>query len=427
MIQAVPVRQTLKRHSECEPADGPSLLLSEHPLKDGDSCHIGSQAAIPFSSACEPGQALAVSNSRAILYGCFGARSNTRAMVSRALPGRDPEAARIIRCRLVATLLTASRWVFLLAGFLAVTSTGCSIKKMAVNKVGDALASGGTTFAADDDPDLVKAAVPFSLKLMESLLAESPKHRGLLLASASGFAQYSYAFVQQEADETEERDPAAALALRARAQRLYLRARNYGLRGLEVAHPGFEKALRADPAQALATTRKADVPLLYWTAASWAAAISVSKQNADLIADLPLAQALMDRALALDESYDQGAIHSFLITYEMSRQGGEGDPAARSRRHFERAVALSGGKQAGPYLAYAEAVCLKQQDRAGFESLLRKALAINPDDQPASRLVNLVMQRRARWLLARIDDLILPPVPADGAPATSPDNAKGLE
>src|SRR5690242_3740890 len=71
---------------------------------------------------------------------------------------------------------------------------GCAVKKLAINKLGDALASPGTTFSADNDPAFIRDAVPFSLKLMESLLAESPRHRGLLLASASGFTQYAYAF-----------------------------------------------------------------------------------------------------------------------------------------------------------------------------------------------------------------------------------------
>src|SRR3954453_18854429 len=89
---------------------------------------------------------------------------------------------------------------------LALVQSGCSFKRFAVNQVGNALAGGGTTFASDDDPELVKAAVPFSLKLMESLLAESPRHEGLLFATASGFTQYSYAFVQQDADEMEGKD-----------------------------------------------------------------------------------------------------------------------------------------------------------------------------------------------------------------------------
>ena len=292
---------------------------------------------------------------------------------------------------------------------VCVLCSSCSFRRIAVNKLGNALASSGDTFASDNDPELIKAAVPFSLKLMESLLAESPKHKGLLFATASGFTQYAYAFVQQDADELEDTDVAAATEMKARARKLYLRARDYGLRGLEVNHRGIETALYNDPQQAVLVATKKDVPLLYWTAVSWAAAISDAKDNPDLIADLPKVEALIDRALELDESFDHGAIHSFLITYEMSRQGAPGDPVARTREHFDRAVELSNGQLAGPFVAYAEAVCVQKQDLAGFKSMLERALAIDPDARPEWRLVNLIMQRRAQWLLSRADDLFLTP------------------
>src|SRR6516225_6260257 len=108
--------------------------------------------------------------------------------------------------RLLNTLLLR----LLPAGFLWVTATGCSIHKYALNKASDALSQSGNTFASDDDPELIKAAAPFSLKLMESVLAENPRHVGLLTAAASGFTQYSFAFVQQDADELEVHDLAAA-------------------------------------------------------------------------------------------------------------------------------------------------------------------------------------------------------------------------
>ena len=153
-------------------------------------------------------------------------------------------------------------------------TTGCTtLKHSAVNQVGNALASGGTTYAADDDPALIQAAAPFSLKLMESVLAETPDHPGLLLAATSGFTQYAYAFVQEDADELQDKDHAAATALYRRANRMYLRAHRYGLHGLAVAHPDFPAALRRDPVAAARVCTAADVPLLYWTAASWCAAI----------------------------------------------------------------------------------------------------------------------------------------------------------
>jgi len=286
---------------------------------------------------------------------------------------------------------------------------GCSsVNHVAVNTLGDALASGGTAFASDNDPQLIRDATPFTLKLMESLLADNPRHPGLLFAASSGFTQYSYAFVQQDADELEGRDVAGANQLRARARGLYLRGRDYGLRGLELAHPGLTTKLRGNPHEAVKICRTEDVRLLYWTAASWAAAIALSKDDPVLIAELPIAETLIDRALELDEAYDYGAIHGFLITYEMARAGGTGDPVARSRQHFDRAMALTQGGQASPLVAYAEAVSVQKQDRTEFEKLLNQALAIDVNAHPEWRLLNLVMQRRARWLLARIDDLFLP-------------------
>ena len=286
---------------------------------------------------------------------------------------------------------------------------GCTaLKHTAINQVGNALAESGTGFAADDDPELIRAAAPFSLKLIESLLAETPAHRGLRLAAASGFTQYAFAFVQQDADLIADQDFAAASLLRSRARRLYLRARDHGLHGLESAHAGFSHQLRTDAKAAVRTAVADDVPLLFWTAAAWGAAISLSKDNADLIADQVLVEALMDRALELNERFEAGAIHAFLITYEMARQGAPGEPAARARQHFERAMELCAGGQAGPLVNLAEAVAVVKQDRAEFQSLLKRALAIDPDAHPEWRLVNLVMLRRARWLLSRTDELILP-------------------
>lgn len=300
---------------------------------------------------------------------------------------------------------------------LAVTflglATGCTtLKHAAVDRLGDALAAGGTAYSADDDPQLIAAAAPFSLKLIETLLAERPQHRGLLLAACSGFTQYAYAFVQQDADEVTERDFAAGEALRHRARRLYLRARDYGLRGLALGHPDIARSLNADPASALRGTTAAEVPLLYWTAASWGAAIALSKDEPDLLADQGAVEALIDRALVLDERFDHGAIHTFLIAYEMVRPIGPDTPAARARAHFDRALALSHRQQAAPLVSLAESVAVPLRQRAEFEALLRQALAVDPHARPEWRLVNLVLQRRARWLLGRTGELF---------PATTPD------
>ena len=88
-----------------------------------------------------------------------------------------------------------------------------------------------------------------------------PEHEGLLVTLASGFTQYAYAFAAQDADLLEENDRAAASGERARAKRLYVRARDYGMRALEVAAPGFGATLREDPEAALAMLDVDEIPV----------------------------------------------------------------------------------------------------------------------------------------------------------------------
>jgi predicted anti-sigma-YlaC factor YlaD len=296
----------------------------------------------------------------------------------------------------------------LIAVILLAAGTGCSVKRLAVNQVGNALASGGTTFTSDDDPDLVAAAIPFGLKMYESLLAESPKHTGLLLAAAQGFTEYSYAFVDSRVDETKEESLGRANALRDRARKLYLRAYKYGMRGLEARHPGFAAALDNDAETALQRAGKRDVPLLYWTAASRGLAISLSKNSPEMIAELPLVETIIRRVAQLDEGFENGAVPEFLITFEAARTDVNAEEQQKlMRRHFDRAVELSKGKRAGTYVSFAENACLPAQNAAEFKSTLEKALAVDPDVDPDHRLATLVAQRRARWLLEHVDELVL--------------------
>jgi len=289
---------------------------------------------------------------------------------------------------------------------LSVLLPGCSVRSMAVNKIGDALANTGSNFASDEDPELVGDAVPFGLKTMEGLLESAPRHRGLLLGASSGFVQYAYGWVQMEGDIVEGKELARATELRERARKLYLRGRDYGLRGLEVDFPGLRDALSRDPRAALVKARKEHVPLLYWTAMGWAGAMSLKVNDSDVSADQPIVEALARRALELDEGWGLGSIHEFFVSWESGRSS-IGGSFERAREHFDMAILFSRGRRAFPYLAYAESVSVAKQDKAQFRELLEKALAIDvsrPDDQ---RLANLLAQKRARWQLGRVDELFI--------------------
>ena len=280
------------------------------------------------------------------------------------------------------------------------------LKRKAVGMVAETLASSGDVFTRDDDLELVGEAIPFGLKLYESLLDSAPTNKDLLIATCSNFTQYGVAYIETEAlvlGEAQHHDE--VVHLNARALKLYLRAKGYCERAMEVRFPGIMQKLPADPVAALAKAEKKDVPLLYWMAASWGSAIALGVDRPDLVIDMPTVRALAERAIALDETWSRGTLHEMFVSLDSLPPALGGNPE-RARMHFTKAVELQKGLSPGPYVALALGVAVPAQDRAEYQKLLNEALAIDPAKDPSNRLVTLVQQRRARALLDQIDTRI---------------------
>lgn len=284
----------------------------------------------------------------------------------------------------------------------------CSIQKIATHALSETLISGDSIFESDDDPVLIGEALPLALKMIEALSAEQPRNAGLLLAAARGYTLYTYVTVGLEEERVRLEDIDAARALRARARRLYLRAHEYAIRALEIDTPGIAAELRSAPERAAATLGaggRADIDAIYWSAATLGLAISSARTDPTLLARLPEVEALLARALAIDESWQAGTLHEFAISLAAANPAGADKEALAE--HYRRALELSDGNRASLFVAYAEAVALPEQDRAGFEALLERALAVDLDRDPAHRLLNVIAQQRATMLLARVEQLFL--------------------
>jgi len=280
---------------------------------------------------------------------------------------------------------------------------GC-VKNLATSAVADALSGSGGVYGQDPDPELVQDAIPFALKTMEGVLVEQPEHIGLLTALTSGFVQYGYAFVEQEAHRIEDDDFDRAEALRSRAAGFYRRALAYGLRGLSVQHADAQRRLRLQPDEILAEMGPEDVPLMYWTAAAWGLVIGSSNLDPESVANLPTVMKIAQRALQLDPAWNDGTLYELMLSLQTAAPGGSLEAAEAA---YETAVQLSGGRRAGAHVSYAENVCVKRQDGPGFLKALKQAMAVDVEAHIDDRLANVIMQRRARRVLARADDLFV--------------------
>lgn len=277
---------------------------------------------------------------------------------------------------------------------------GCSPRQLIVGNLADELAAQGQ--AAESDLELARDAAPFYLKLSESVLRQQPGHAALAESVAAGFTQYSYAFVASEAERVEADDAKAAELLRRRAAALYRRAHQHALQALERLHAGFVAALRQADEALWPVLRHEEVGLAYWAAASWGGWISLSKDDPDVVADLPLAVRLAELARRADPAWGSGATTSLRATLEASRHGGDRKLA---ERWFDEAIARSGGRLPSPLLAKAEGIALPAGDRQGFEQLLNQALALEIDSNSPQALQTQVVRRRAAWLLEKSPDL----------------------
>jgi predicted anti-sigma-YlaC factor YlaD len=279
-----------------------------------------------------------------------------------------------------------------------------------MNQVANALTgrSSGTVFSGDDDPELVGDALPFAIKMYESLLAANPGHQGLRLQTGSLYIMYANAFLQMPAVMLPEAEYKKQKIVFMRAKKLYLRGRDILLTGLESKFPGLREELRKrNFKQALQNTTRKDAPLLYWAGAGWLGAYAIDPFDMDLGMTMPAAAAIMDRVFVLDKNYGEGAIHEFYILYYGSLPEYMGGSALKAREHFDQALIVSNGKSSTAYLSLATTVAVKEQNFKEFKALLNTALALDPDAVPEKRLVNVLNQRKAQWLLEHAEDYFI--------------------
>ncbi|MCL2318647.1 MAG: TRAP transporter TatT component family protein, partial [Treponema sp.] len=184
-------------------------------------------------------------------------------------------------------------------------------------------------------------------------------------------------------------------------KKLYLRGDALLYSALDKKYPGFSSASVNDGSigSLLKKCKKEDVPLLYWAAAGGLAAYSIDVFDFELGSSIPEWGAMMAKAYELDPDFNNGAIDDFYILYYASLPDTLGGDKAKAEQHFNLALEKSRGLAAGPYLSYAQAVCVPAQNYDAFKENLEKALAINPDEDPSMRLVNTLSQRKAKYML----------------------------
>ncbi len=301
-----------------------------------------------------------------------------------------------------------------------------SCQTMILNAVGDSLSGANkngipakvstendmmSVLTGEEDPILMGDFFPTALKLYEVMLAQNPEHQGLAAMTGSLYVMYANVFVQAQADMLGVEDYLLQSSEHQRAKLHYLRGRDYVFQAFDLRYEGFSEALLSGNSERIATALKqlkqSDVNAAYWLGAGWLGAFSVDPIDANVLNTLTGAVALLEKAAELDPNYSDGAIWDVLTAFYAAAPSDFGGDLERAYFTSEQAFKVSGGLTPGPYITYATSFCVPEQDIEGFEDNLKKALAINPDDKPASKLATIISQQKAQWLLDNIDDYFI--------------------
>lgn len=277
--------------------------------------------------------------------------------------------------------------------FILFTLNSCTVQKMAVNATSSLIDYNILSFYEEEDPEIARLAGASNLKLLEGLIKADPDNEDLLIKASQAFGGYAFLFVEDEDPE--------------RAEGLYRRGKEYGLRVLEKKE-GFEKALRGDIKEfekVLKSLEKEDMPALFWTTYCWAGKINLNRDSPRALIEIPRVKLMVDRALKLDETFFYSSPHLLLATYYASRPKMLGGQPEKAREHFEKAIKLNQGKFLLSYFLYAKFYAVQVQDRELYRKLLDKIAAAKLDILPEQMLSNQVAKTKAERALKDIDDI----------------------
>ena len=241
-----------------------------------------------------------------------------------------------------------------------------------------------------DDPELVRAGAPSYLLLLDSFVEGNPNDADILAAAATLYATYGAVFADDEI----------------RASRLTKRARRYALTAMcESYSPAcvWPDATYDEFVASLSGIRPKKAEFLYTYGFASLAYLRAHSSDVNSLAELPQIEALFSHYLDISGDAVNSSAYTYmgiLLTLRPPALGGEPE---RAREYFEKAIALTDGKDLGAKVEFARGYAKKLYEREMHDRLLNEVMAADPY-QDGFVLGNVLAQEDAAVLLAEADD-----------------------
>lgn len=250
------------------------------------------------------------------------------------------------------------------------------------NRMAEGLSS---AIVNQDDPQTVADGVPTLLILIDGMLESDPENVDLLMAGAKMYSAYGSTFVDEPR----------------RALRMTQRALDYAQRALCLSEEQLCGNPRFSDFQAIIDSEfdQDDLSLIYGYGSTLASWIQRRTSDWQALAEVPKIEAAMTFVTRYNERYENGRAHLYLGVVNSQLPPALGGKPEVGRQHFERAIAISEGKDLIAKVEFAASYARMMFDKALHDSLLNQVLE-SDINYPGLTLSNSLARRKAEKLMA---------------------------
>ncbi len=300
----------------------------------------------------------------------------------------------------------------ILFGYLigvAATASGCNLNKIAANQTASLLVEAAPALDGFWDWEIAGLGTPGAIMQLEAMLSVSPDNEALALNVAKAYVGYGVGWVENDFEEAYKAgDFDKSDHLRHRARLIYMRARNLALRTMRNRDPGIDAALKGTGEELKAYleehyTEKDDVGPLFWAGMAWGAAVNMGLDQPDLLADIPVAKAIVSRAAELDDLYFNGGAYVFLGGMEAAFPPALGGDPEKGKVWFEKGLERTGRRNHMIQVNYARIYAVNAQNRELYVTLLKEVIE-SGDLGNDVRLNNKIARIRAVRYLGQVNE-----------------------
>ncbi|MBE9567081.1 MAG: hypothetical protein IMF14_00195 [Proteobacteria bacterium] len=271
---------------------------------------------------------------------------------------------------------------------ILLTLSACSMNKMMVNMSMPMIEGGIEAMNEEPDLQLAEESMPANISMMNGMLKLDPENVQLQVYAAQAYYGLSYGFNE----DTDLR----------RADKFYLRGLKHGLTALALLGISDIKKISPDELETrLQELDRDDVAALFWTASNWAKWIDLNRDDPASLIQLAKPTAMMQRVIALDDTFYHGGAHMYFGVYYGARAPMFGGDFDRAKQHFDRAREINDDRLLIVDLLQAQYLSRQMFDRQDFHQRLTKIIDAPEDIYPELTLMNQIAKRKAKLLLAR--------------------------